>query len=209
MTDTVRVAMMFPTNLKDELQELAGPRNMTNWVLNAIYDKLGQKAEGALDPADAKTLENQLKEARRLAQDLADAVAATDDDPNPQRVLQNRRLPDWLAQETWPVHLKSDARPTPPVEPKIDPEAQAEYDNDPKLREVLSQAAESPTVVGRNDLLARVQAKAKELGLTTASEIPSPRQPTHDDLPESQAKDPNACPTCGNELVENECWWCA
>lgn len=224
--------MMFPSDLKDRLQELAGPRNLTSWVLNAVYDKLEQKAEGALEPTEAKKLEAQLLEARDLAQALADAIAATDDDPNPQRALQGRELPDWLSQKDWPLHLKAEARPTPVV---VEPEPVKDWVDDPDLsrEETLAKfkaLGPEPTVgpEGRNDLLARVQAKAKELGLVTAASIPIPDKPAitapeladlpHDvqtepvytePAPLSQIKDPNACSACGSELVEGECWWCS
>lgn len=245
MSENSRVAMMFPTDLKEHLQEVAGPRNLTTWVLNAIYDKLEQKAQGALDPAEAKVLEGQLKEARKLAQTFADAIAATDDDPNPQRVLQSRNLPDWLDQKSWPQHLKVEPKPTPaievgaesPVERKVEPVAQPDWvseepdwvDEAPaeEVKERFEKLDPEPTVgppnAERSDFLARVQAKAAELGLSVASDLPVPAKPERvveepepveaqvltEPAPLPQIKDPNACSTCGSELVEGECWWCA
>lgn len=234
MTDkkepTVRVAMMFPESLKAELQELAGHRGLTTWVIDACQERLG-RAEGETRVLGPKS---ETQEARKVAQQLANTLAAAVEDEMPilPGQFQQLTLPDWISREQFPEFLgggKSEpepeveaddyrvtvAPPPPPMKRKVE-DAKTVLDPEPDPEWV------PPVAAAKDDLFSKIQDKLSDLGLDNAglkpaSEIPVPEKPPVDPEPEpfpEPAPDPVSvdvprCATCGGVLDKGTCWTCA
>lgn len=218
MSDTQRVVMMWPTELKEKVREVAGKGGITEFTIKAVSVHLG--VDG-----DLSEVEKQVNEVKYFAQQLADQLVLGGDREDRLQALMEVQFPDWIDTSGWPPAFADRVRPEEPVgvEPELEPEPAAE----PEVPEVVQvaevvppnpipqelvekeeepelSAPEAPVVSGdRDDLFARVMAKTGGTlsdvpGLKVASEIPKPPPVEQKDL----------CPACGEERVDGECWTC-
>lgn len=184
VTESVRTAMNFPADLKSEIQQIAGTRGMTEWVLNACREKLGRPV---VDKDEQKSEEQKvelaqrskdLTEAQETAQRLADAFVMLTGDirPDPFDTLQELTLPQWLDRTGWPAHYQYGlGRPDPEVEAELEQIIEEEQ---------IPVGSNEPTSIDarfstRSEYLAKVLEKAETLGLQRASDLtPSPKEQT-------------------------------
>lgn len=238
-SSNARVVMMWPSELKEQVREVAGNRGMTEFTVEAVSIHLGVGA-------DLSAREKELNEVKNFAQQLADQLVLGQ--ASPQERLQSfmeLEFPDWIDTSGWPASFAERVRPqlvepepvpmpmldkenervSVPQEPVAEVETVAERivqaidkAESPKTEVLLEAAIEEelapldlPHDVNRNDLFARVMAKAGGKlddvpGLKLASEVekPAPKQAE----PEVSVSASELCPNCGEEMIDGECWTC-
>lgn len=94
-----RVHMNWPAELKREVRDRVGNREMTTFVLEAVRDRL----DGYKELGDVNRL---LIEARELAQQLADAVVTGGDREERAAALMELHLPEWIDRTGWPSQMQ-------------------------------------------------------------------------------------------------------
>ncbi len=179
---TSRVTMIWPTDLKDQVQELAGTRGMTSWVIAAVEQKLGTDSSGAAGTGGTGGGANDSDQEAGV-----DAAAPEDPDTAPFGLEEEEGIKL--------VHLVK-------VE---DDDAQVQYDEDPELREVLSMAAASPTVAKQRERRIDVGAEVFNDGAPTLADIQTHYRvvPASELVPEE-----DRCPNCQEPLIDGSCWTC-
>lgn len=246
---TERVAMLWPTELKERVREKVGQRGLTKFALEAVEAKLGTfDAQLAVEDAKAE-VEKELAQVRDLAQHLADAIATSGPGFNGFEVLWEIGLPPWMDTKGWPEHTANLVRgldavvarpapkdeaaeqpkqPTPQEQPQPEPSSIPDPSHEPKSvpenkpqEQVQTPVQEKPSepepAAPRNDLFAKVMAKAQERGLAPEDLDPAllatmkPASEIQSSGPKSEpdSEPPAAtCASCGSPLVNGECWEC-
>lgn len=122
MTDKpdARVTMVWPKDLKEQVQGVAGPRGLTEFVIAAV-----QQHTKAAPGLDAVTLE--LNQTRALVQTMADKLVLGGDPQDRLQSLLDVEFPTWIETAGWPqayadlVHARRDTQrieTTHPVSPE-------------------------------------------------------------------------------------------
>lgn len=197
---TERVAMQWPKTLKEQVREVAGPRGLTEFTINAV-----EKALLEVSKAEVEEKKDAVDKAREAATQLGEAVTEA-----VQTAVQTEEAPaDAVVSE--PADTESAEEPAP-EEPPVAPPVTIVKPSD------------------RSSLFERIQeATGGEIDPTSvlrpASEIPVPEKkaepepepepvPVAPPLPVVDVETPTApvadiCPTCQEPLVDGECWECA
>jgi hypothetical protein len=160
-----RVNMMWTPDLKERVRERVGTRGLTDWVIDAVEEKLAA--------APPRTIEEMRQHQERKAREADQPVT-------PPAPLET--------SSSWgdPKPSSPNGRPEPVLEP-------------------VTERFGSSTG-GMNDLLSRASA----MGVKT-DDIQSGPNRLQDVQTPVQAPPiivENACPTCGGELIDGECWTC-
>jgi hypothetical protein len=230
MNDKTRVSMIWPQSLKEKVRDRVGSRGLTDFTISAVEAKLGIHDTHQADSRE-------LNEVKDFAQRLADALAMGGDYEDRASTLRLLEPPAWLQTIGWPDDLAAvvkpeDSTPEPVDEPDEEPEDVPEQDSQHKSERPVEDVelpavgdpdtirSSAPRGVTTVDLLERIQAKAAEKGvdlsgidLKAASSIeapaePEPAEPAEPEPAEKSAVDADACPNCGAQLVNGECWEC-
>lgn len=203
MSDTTRVTMLWPQELKDRVRDEVGARGLTEFTVAAVQEKFeGFDRERALQADLART--------QMLCQLLADlyAIGGEERADGLRRVKAEGGLPSWISTAGWPDELKAlvekdhvpPAAPTKPpevgekvevveVKQASEPAAPAEA---PKVTEPEAEKpkpAPLPHDMGAaDDLFAKLQGMAKLEGIDPglikpASQIDKPQGPTEQAAP--------------------------
>jgi hypothetical protein len=243
MSETQRVTMLWPSELKEQVRDKAGQRGMTVFTVEAVRARLTVTD-------DLEQAKKELAKTQYLAQLLADRVAMGGDAQDRREAMMEVELPSWIQTDGWPKEIADLVKPEPAPEPvkpvvtivppKEAPVAKPEPDERPEP--AVETPVETPALPhgghsAKGDLMERVRAKQKELGLVSdedmreslglmkpASElkkpVPKPAIPTEPapelgvpaDAPTPVAPAPepvvDRCPSCGEPLVAGECWEC-
>jgi hypothetical protein len=232
LSDTARVNMIWPKDLKDRVTDKNGPRGLTEFTLEAVEVAL----QGGAD--ELKRLEKELNETKHLAQLLADRIVMGGSSVDRLEAFMELELPTWLDTSGWPSEMAKrvptelpelppavvdEPGPVDAEEAFVEPEEPTDWINDPettpeekieKFEELEPQVTTGPPSgdelpddffekkVGAGDLFARVMEKTGNDPLMNSLKPAS-------EIPQPEPKvEKDVCPTCGDELVSGECWTC-
>lgn len=90
--ETTRVAMLFPVDLKAQIQEVTGPRGMTKFVLDACREKLGAAATEPEVPQKAEKVQEEVAELKPSRPDFQRAHPQ-DEPHDPQDKVEEKPAP--------------------------------------------------------------------------------------------------------------------
>lgn len=193
-----RIAMKWPEALKDMVRDVAGPRGLTEFTIEAVCEKLESVATAE---AAAPAPEVEMAEDGSASQNIE---APEDLGTQTREQLVEAALDPELIQAEKEQREKESA------------ELQT-FDADPEAMDFLEKKAMAKDG-NRDDLFARIMAKTGGAlddvpGLKLASDIekpaPKPVEPEPAPQVEAPAASTEVCPNCGDLLVEGECWSCA
>jgi len=207
LSEMVRVAMEWPKEVKETVREKVGPRGLTEFVLDAVHDRLNGSA------LDSK---EEIREARDVAQKLADLVMS--DSVDKSLTLTSMHRPRWLDTNSWPV---PEVEPEPePVAPEPDPvlpekpttEDRLGHQPDDFFKKVMRAGKLND---GEIDYVRDHLKPASDLEAQEAIEVMDEVVAIGEEA--QLALDPVAvfgkhaedlCPSCGEPRVDGECWTC-
>lgn len=230
MSDTTRVNMIWPKELKERVNEANGPRGLTEFTLEAVDMHL----KGGAD--ELQRLEKELNQTKHLTQLLADRIVMGGSNVDRLEAFMELELPAWLDTSGWPSEMAKRV----PVEPEVEippavidtpgpvdveesMDTPTDWINDPettpeekveKFEELKPEPTTGPSgeelpddffekKMGGTDLFAKVMAK------TGGDPLMNELKPASE-IPKPEAKPQvDLCPTCGEELVMGECWTCS
>lgn len=130
-----RVTMVWPKELKDQVQQIAGPRGLTEFVVTAVQQHL--KIAPSLD-----AVTEEVNQTKALVQTLADKLVLGGDTSDRLQSLLEVEFPAWIETVGWPVafaelvHARR-AGDTPSIErtPEVSPEPVERQPAAPKAQE--------------------------------------------------------------------------
>lgn len=223
MADTERVVMLWPKELKDKVREVAGKRGITEFTVDAVSIHLGVSG-------DLGSTNKELNEVKYFAQQLADQLVLGVESPEERlQALMEIEFPSWIDTSGWPPNFAARVHPEPVAIPEPEPdwisdespltpeekvekfEALEKPDPQPEVEVVATESdREMVAEPSRDDLFARVMAKAGGKlddvpGLKLASQVEKPAPREEEPVVVDSAP---RCATCGEELVDGECWTC-
>lgn len=106
---TSRVVQLWPTELKDKANEVAGKGKLTELTIEAVEIHLGLSGD-----LDARTKE--LNEVKYFAQQLADQLVLGVQSPEERlQALMEVEFPEWVDTTGWPANFADRVRPEPLV----------------------------------------------------------------------------------------------
>lgn len=234
--ETARVSMYWPKDLKDAVREKGGPRNITEFTIEAVRIHLEK------DP-DIAELHEQLNQAKYTVQLLADRLVMGGEHSDRMQALLEVELPDYLDTTGWPpafaervrpvpsmkpvtihedaeafvAHLDKIARDDDPIDPaEIEPEVKV-VETIPAQASAMMEKAESPRTKelldavssgGEDDFFSKIMSKTGQdlSGVPGLKPASALKQPEAKPVPTPVE---NLCPKCGEELIDGECWTCA
>lgn len=192
MSETTRVAMMWPVEVKEAVREHVGGRGLTQFVIEAVKSKLDTRP-------DQMATRKELNETRDLAQRMVDAIVRFGPEEDTLSVIQELELPVWIDTTGWPQEYVAAVARDEPIaevvnepEPEPEPEPVAEPDDEDLHRPMFMTRPRPPEVEREvttpegvsSSFLERVRAKAAEKGveidpsvLKPASQVAVPEKP--------------------------------
>ncbi len=179
MSETQRVTMLWPSELKEQVRDKAGQRGMTDFTVEAVRARLTVTD-------DLEQAKKELAKTQYLAQLLADRVAMGGDEQDRREAMMEVELPSWIQTDGWPKEIADLVKPEPAPEPvkpvvtivppKEAPVAKPEPD-EPAPEPAVETPVETPAALphdghsAKDDLMERVRAKQKELGLVSDEDM--------------------------------------